>query len=170
MSTVYVRDGRDIVSWHWNSLSVSMTGDATSIRLLPGFGLRVQSFGFRVLGSKSVFKESSIGHCNYLLRTLIPFKESSNHYEGSCYSNNNHITFKIFNCSCVGHEKLLECINTTFPLLIMCHLVVISRCITYLLGTVRNHKTIMKLSKDLDFCIHTQIFHVQLCGLSCAVH
>ena len=33
----------------------------------------------------------------------------------------------------------------------MCHLVVISRCITYIiLGTVTNYRTVMKLSKDLS--------------------
>ena len=31
-----------------------------------GFRSRVSGSRFRVSGSKSVFKESSIGHCNYL--------------------------------------------------------------------------------------------------------
>ena len=57
-----------------------------------GVGFRVLGSRFRVLHSKSIFKESSIGHCNYLLGTLKPFKESTNHCESMVHVTQTIIT------------------------------------------------------------------------------
>ena len=124
---------------------------------VSGLGFQVQRFGFKVSFQRDLHRSLKlfVKNAHTIQRELQSLR-----IHGSCYSNNNHVTFKIFNCSCIRHDKLLECINATFPLLIMCHLVVISRCITYLLGTVTNYETVMKLAKDLDFCTYTQIFYV----------
>ena len=56
-----------------------------------GFRSWVQGFQFKVLGSML----SVLGHCNYLLRMLIPLKESSNHYE-SIFCVTQTIIMKLF--------------------------------------------------------------------------
>ena len=85
-----------------------------------GFRSRVQGFGFS--GSRfqvSDSKLSVLGNSNHLLRTLISFKESSNHCESMVRVTQTIITklFIYLTISCFRHNKLLEYIYAAFPLL-----------------------------------------------------
>ena len=75
---------------------------------VSGLGLwfRVSGSKFRVLGSKL----SVLGHCSYLLRTLMSFKESSNHLESMVRVTQTIILKLLLNYSCFRHGRLLECI------------------------------------------------------------
>ena len=66
-----------------------------------GLGFKVLGFGFKVISSRLL---------KLFLRTSIPFKESSSHYESMV-----HVTQAI-----IKNLKLLECIYAAFPVLSGC--------------------------------------------------
>ena len=94
-------------------LKVPIASMEEAVGLFSGFQVSGLGLGFRVSGSRfqvSDSKLSVLGNSNHLLRTLISFKESSNHCK-SMVRVTQTIIAKLFiylTISCFRHNKFLE--------------------------------------------------------------